>query len=64
MLEAYLPMEDLAEYYNCGDYPFNFQLIEALGSPPKASEVKTAIDSFLAIVPPGRKANWVVSISG
>ena len=60
MTQGNLPMEELVDYYNCGDFPFNFLMIKLLGTPPKALEVKEAIESFLAIVPPGRKANWQV----
>ena len=63
MLQVSLSLEEQVEYYNCGDYPFNFQLTKLLSTPPSALEVKRAIESFLLMVPTDRQSNWLVSMS-
>ena len=59
MVEVYLPNSEAAEYYQCSDFPFNFQFIfydEAIN----ADAIKTKIEDWLSNLPEGAKANWVV----
>jgi hypothetical protein len=60
MLEAYLSRQDMALYYECGDFPFNFAFM-AFEVGVAADEVKANIDEMMQFLPPGKTANWLVS---
>ena len=58
-LEANAPLPDLYDYYDCCDYPFNFQL---LNLPLEANTFANVIDDWISNVPGNSTPNWVVSI--
>lgn len=70
MTEGYAPLEVLHEYYvsstsgRLGSHmPFNFGLITDITKASKAQDFVTSIQSWMAIIPEGHAANWVVSAS-
>ena len=59
MLELSLNYTETAKYYECSDFPFNFNLL--LRKPVVASDVEARINGYLSeAVPEGRSPNWVV----
>ena len=64
MVETYLSVEDTMEYYECGDFPFNFFIITDLprvnDAPVTASAMETIIKKWLDPMPNGNVANWVL----
>lgn len=69
MVETFaVSVQGTMEYYECGDFPFNFFFIYFLpkgedGSPAvNASDVSRSINLWLDNMPAGKTANWVVSL--
>ena len=60
MLEVYLSPQDLAPYYQVGDFPFNFQLL-FYNEDVTANDILNRISSTLDDLSDGKRANWVVS---
>ncbi|XP_001851486.2 maltase A3 [Culex quinquefasciatus] len=67
MTEGYAPLEVLHEYYvsstsgRLGSHmPFNFGLITDITKASKAQDFVTSIQSWMAIIPEGHAANWVM----
>ena len=52
-----LPIQDNILFYECSDYPFNFQFISM---PLNASTFAASIDEWIQNVPSDSAANWVV----
>ncbi|XP_062551538.1 maltase 2-like [Armigeres subalbatus] len=67
MTEAYANLTMTMKFYESDDgtqqrahFPFNFAMIEDLGSDSKASDFKYYIDRFLENMPRGKITNWVL----
>ena len=58
MLEGYLPLNELLEYYKFSDFPFNFNMI--FYEEVTADRILKAISDQVDNLPEGKKANWVV----
>ena len=66
MLEAYLPIAEQVKYYNCSDFPFNFNLIGMRPAdlrPLSAQSVLHQIHTWLDNTPKEKVPNWVVSMT-
>lgn len=69
LTEAYTDMFHTQLFYGFSkefpgsQIPFNFLLINNLNNDKTASEFKDVIESWLAAMPAGREANWVVSLN-
>lgn len=67
MVETFaVSVQGTMEYYECGDFPFNFFFVYFLpkgddGRAVNASGVARSIDLWLNNMPAGKTANWVVS---
>jgi hypothetical protein len=66
MVETYLSIDDTMEYYECGDFPFNFFFImdlPRLGTDRvvEAVDMERIINLWMDNMPAGKTANWVVS---
>lgn len=59
MLEAWLDIDSTMEYYNCGDFPFNFGFVN-MDEAPSAAQIKDEINVWLENLPPGKTPNWVL----
>lgn len=64
MLEAYLPTDELIVYYECSDYPFNFDFITRLptGVPVTAQGIYDIISDWTGSSTEGKVVNWVVGM--
>lgn len=66
MTEAYTSLENMIKFYGDGrrngsNVPFNFEMISNVNINSTAADYKQRIDNWLARVPHGSHANWVVS---
>ena len=59
MLEAWLDINSTMEYYECGDFPFNFGFVN-LNEEPTAKIVAEQINLWLENLPAGKTADWVL----
>lgn len=59
MLEAWLDINSTMEYYECGDFPFNFGFVN-LNEAPTATQVASEINVWLDNLPLGKTPNWVL----
>lgn len=65
MTEAYTSLENEIRFYTDGtregsQIPFNFELISFINKSSTANDYKFRINSWLALMPSGYQANWVV----
>ena len=60
MVEASSP--DPYKYYDCSDFPFNFDFLGFDHLPVQASEVQNKINTWLWNTPLRHKANWLVNV--
>lgn len=65
MTEAYASLENQVRWYGTEEkrgahMPFNFALISDLDVNSRAQDFKTAIDSWLGLMPSFGEANWVL----
>jgi alpha-glucosidase len=66
LAEVYDSDENTMKYYGEGDqpladFPFNFLLVNELGSQPTASKLKELVERWMIAMPSGACPNWVVS---
>ena len=59
MLEAWLDIDSTMKYYECGDFPFNFGIVNMDGS-PSAEKIAKEVNIWLENVPSGKTSNWVL----
>lgn len=61
-LEVYQSPEEVVKYFEVGDFPFNFGLINEVHGPEvSAQDVDSAIHTWYDIIPEGKTSNWVVN---
>ena len=64
MLEAWLDIDSTMEYYQCGDFPFNFGFVNleflADDEMPTAKMVAEPINLWLENLPDGKTPDWVL----
>ena len=62
-LDVTLPVDEEVEYYQCSDFPFNFDFIYNVRSPVQASDVAVVINNWASKVPNDKPNNWVVRVT-
>lgn len=65
MIEAYTSLANEIRLYGVDgipgpQIPFNFELISYMNKDSNGNDFKTAIDSWMNLLPTGCRANWVV----
>ena len=60
MLEAWLDIKSTMQYYECGDFPFNFGFVNLDYEDVNAEKVAQEINIWLDNLPPGKTPNWVL----
>ncbi|XP_015112564.1 alpha-glucosidase [Diachasma alloeum] len=61
VLEAYTDINLTMKYYKFGaSFPFNFGFIQRLNADSSPADVKFVIDEWMARMPDGNTANWVI----
>lgn len=66
MTESYTSLENEIRFYTDGvvngsHIPFNFELISYINNASTAKDYEFRINSWMALMPVGYQANWVVS---
>ena len=66
MVEAYLPVDEVMDYYGnkstpIAHFPFNFEFITSIPHNITATKVYNTIQTWMQNLPEGAWPNWVVS---